>query len=277
MAAIRALSGTGRAPAALRPWMRHLAHAGLFARGLVYLTVGWLAARRALGEGGQVTDADGAIRHMGRGSLGDVLLALVAAGLVAYGVWRLVQAVHDTEGAGSDAKGLGKRAVYLGKGLLHLLLAVTPIRLLAEGRAGNGGDVRSWAGRVLAHEWGGALVAAAGVAVIGAGLYQVWKGWKASFIEHLALSEMSARVRTWATRAGTFGYTARGVTLGLVGVFLVQAAREADPGRAGGLREALRTLLRQPQGPWLLGVVAFGLVAYGLYSLVEARYRRVRA
>jgi hypothetical protein len=118
------------------------------------------------------------------------------------------------------------------------------------------------------------LVGLAGLLVIGYGLQQIYEGYRSSFRKELKQGEMSANELTWAIRAGRFGLTARGVVLGIIGVFLVRAALSADPEQARGLGEALATLARQPFGPILLGVVALGLVAYGIYLGVLARYRR---
>jgi uncharacterized membrane protein YidH (DUF202 family) len=260
-----------------RPWVRRLARVGLAARGLVYLVVGTLAAQRAFGSGGETTDTRGAMHHIGRGAFGDVLLALAAAGLLGYAVWRFLQAIHDTEGKGNEPKGLAVRAVYVGKGLVHAALAVTPIRMLTQGHDnGSDGQMQSWTARLMAEDWGVWLVGALGAAIVGAGIYQVFKGIKRKFRKNLDGKVMSPTVRTWAERAGTFGYVARGVVFGIVGWFFIQAARNADPGQAQGLEQALDTLLQQSHGPLMLGVVALGLVAYGLYSFVEARYRAIR-
>jgi hypothetical protein len=255
-------------------WLRRLARAGLAARGFVYCTVGYLAAQRALGNGGDTVGPEGAVRHVGRGTLGDVLLVAIAAGLIGYGVWRCIQGLHDTEGKGSDARGLAVRALYLGKGLLHFGLAVTPLRVLRD-QPGEGNDVRSWTAQALQHEAGPWVVGALGAAVIVGGGYQAWKGFKKKFAKNLMDGELSARTRAWAYRTGTVGFAARGVTLAIMGFFLTTAAREANPGEAKGLGETLAMLLQQPYGRWLLGVVAAGLVAYGVYSFVEARFRRI--
>jgi hypothetical protein len=111
--------------------------------------------------------------------------------------------------------------------------------------------------------------------VIAAGAYQFYKAYVAKFEKHLSRSQMSERARRWARRIGRAGLTARGVTFAVIGWFLVRAALEVDPSQARGLAGALRTLAGQDYGRWMLGVVALGLTAYGLLSLVEARYRRI--
>ena len=261
--------------AGLRPWIRRLARTGIAARGLVYLMVGTLAAQRASGNGGATLGTQDAVREVGRrGALGDVILALIAAGLVGYAAWRLLQAFRDTERKGNGLKGRAVRAVYAGKALVHLALAATPVKLLLDEPTG-GGSMQSWTARALAHPAGHWVVGALGASIVGAGAYQIYRGVACKFAKNLDDGSMNPTARTWAYRAGTFGYAARGVTFGIIGWFLLNAARQTDPGEARGLGEALDVLLRQRYGPWMMGAVALGLAAYGLYSFVEARYRRI--
>ena len=104
---------------------------------------------------------------------------------------------------------------------------------------------------------------------------QFYKAYKASFRDALRLDEMSATQVTWVTRVGRLGFAARGVVFGLVGGFLMVAAFRAQAEEARGLSGGLATLAAQPFGPWLLGVVALGLIAYGVFELIEARYHRI--
>jgi len=119
------------------------------------------------------------------------------------------------------------------------------------------------------------VVVAAGAVILGAGLYQFYRAYRADFRDELEIHEMSLREKRWTTHAGRLGYVARGAVFGVIGVFLVQAALQADPQEARGLGGALETLARQPFGPYLLGAVAIGLVAYGAFMFVVARYRRI--
>jgi Domain of Unknown Function (DUF1206) len=86
---------------------------------------------------------------------------------------------------------------------------------------------------------------------------------------------MSQAEQTWAVRLGRLGIAARGIVFGIIGLFLIQAAKQSDASQAKGFGEALASLEQQPFGPWVLGLVALGLIAYGIYSVVEARYRRI--
>lgn len=257
-----------------RGWIEPLGRLGYAAKGIVYAIVGILAARAAIGAGGETTDTQGALRQIVEAPFGRVLLGLTAVGLVGYAIWRLVQAFLDTEKKGSDAGGTITRAAYAGVGLAYLGLALTAVQLI-RGTASDGDAQQSWTARLLAQPFGQWLVGLIGAIVIGVGLYQLYKGFTAKFRDELKLNEMSPTEDTWATRAGRLGFSARGVVFGIIGALLITAARQDDASQARGFGGALETLAARPSGALLLGVVALGLIAYGLFCLVEARYRRM--
>jgi len=246
-----------------------IARFGLAARGAVYMMVGFLAARAAAGQG-RTTDAGGAVRAIGRLEDSGTLLVALALGLAAYAVWRFAQALEDLDSKGGGVKGLTVRTGYAASGLVHLGLALT-----AGGFARRSGSMRAWVARSLAEPWGAWAVGLGGAVVIGAGVYQFHKAWTATFEEQLRLSRMTADARLWSRRIGRFGLFARGVTFLIIGWFLVRAALHLNAREVRDLGGALRTLQGQEYGAWLLGIVALGLVSYGLLSFVEARYRRI--
>jgi len=249
-----------------------IARFGLAARGVVYVAVGALAAQRAAGWGGRTTDARGALRFLGRLDQNGLVLAVVAAGLVAYAIWRFAQAFQDLDGKGGGVKGYGVRSGYVISGLLHAVLGLTA---LGMGLSGGSASIRTWVARFLAQPYGAWAVGLAGAGVIGSGLWQFYRAVTANFEEHQRTSQMRARTQRWTRRIGRFGLTARGVTFLIIGWFLVRAARFVNAREAQDLGDALRTLQGQAYGPWLMGVVALGLAAYGMLSMVDARYRRI--
>jgi hypothetical protein len=266
---------TARPASTRRTWIERIARFGFAARGLVYILVGVLAAGAAAGLGGRTTDTHGAMGAVGAQPFGTAFLLVLGLGLASYALWRFIQALFDLEDKGDGLKGLAVRASYAGSGLVHAGLAFTAASLAIGLRRHQSDPVRTWAGRLLAAPYGQWVVGAAGLAVIGVAGYQFYKAYSAKFEDKLRTAKMSARAQRWARRIGRAGLTARGITFAVIGWFLVRAALEVDPGEARGLAGALRTLARQDHGPWLLGVVALGLAAYGLLSLVDARYRRV--
>lgn len=259
------------------PWIIWLGRLGYAAKGLVYGLVGVLAVQAALGRGGETTDVQGALGTLAQSPVERALLALIALGLVGFALWTFVQALLDTEHKGSDAKGIATRAGYAGVGVVHLVLALAAVRLLLGARGNQSGEqaTQDWTARLMAQPSGQWLVALLGAIVIGVGLYQFYQAYKAKFREELKLADMSATEQTWAMRTGRLGYAARGVVFSLIGGFLIVAALQARPEEARGLGGALEALTQQPYGPWLLAIVALGFIAYGIFMLVQARYRRM--
>ena len=259
------------------PWLVAFGRFGHAAKGVVYLLIGVLAVQVALGRGGETTDSKGALTKIAEAPFGQFLLIAAAVGIAGYAMWRLLQAVLDTDNAGTDGEGIVKRLGYAGSAIIHASLALSAVRLLQTGNAGesSSSSTQSWTAQLLDKPFGQVLVGLVGLVVIGVGGYQLYKGVKAKFREDLNLGEMSATEERWATRFGQVGYSARGIVFGLIGVFLIVAAVQANPDEARGIDGALATLAQQSFGPWLLGVVAAGFVAYGLYMFAEARYRRM--
>jgi hypothetical protein len=257
-------------------WVERLARLGYLAKGIVYAIVGVLAVQAAFGAGGQTTDTKGALSAIAAQPFGKFLLALLTVGLIGYVVWRFVQAVQDPEHKGDDAKGWATRLGYAVSGLIYASLAFTAIGLIrGSGGGGGGNSEQDWTARLLAQPFGQWLVGLVGAFVIGLGFYQLYQAYKAKFRKQMKLQEMSPTEETWATRIGRFGLGARGVVFCIIGFFLLQAARQSDASEVRGLDGVLQSLAQQPYGPWLLGIVALGLLAYGIHMAVQARYIRI--
>jgi hypothetical protein len=275
------LNGAGekaeRVTRAARPWIKRLARFGYAAKGVVYVLIGSLAAYGAF-EGDAPTDSRGALTQVVRQPFGRVLLVVIAVGLAGYALWRLVQALRDTEDKGSDWKGLAIRFGYACIGFVYAGLSYSAVKLILGQGAGKGSDQtsREWTATFFALPFGRLAVGLAGLCVIGFGFWQCYKAFTAKFRKKWKRHEMSEGARAVAIRAGQVGLVARGVVFGIIGIFLIQAALRARPEEARGLSGALHALEQQPYGPYVLGAVALGLVAYGFYMFVEARYRRMK-
>jgi hypothetical protein len=263
---------------AARPWIKRFARYGYAAKGVVYTLIGALAALGAFHVGGNgPTDSHGALTQIVRQPYGRVMLGGVAAGLAGYALWRVTQALRDTEDKGTSWKGLAVRTGYACIGVVYAALSFSAVRLVLGGDAGAGSDetTKGLTAFALMFPLGQLLVGLAGLGVIAFGLWQCYKASTARFRRKWKQYEMSEHARALAIRAGQVGLVARAVVFLIIGLFLIQAAWHARAEEARGLGGALRTLERQPYGPYVLGAVALGLVAYGLYMFVEARYRRM--
>ncbi len=254
--------------------MEYFARAGIAARGVVFLIVGVLALKLALGAGGKTTDQQGALKTIAQGSLGKVALAVVAIGLLGYALWRLIRAIlgHGVNTGSDDAKDRIDSAV---SAVAYGLLCVTAVQiLLGSGGGGGGGQDKATAG-VLGWPGGQLIVGAAGLIIIGVGIQQAVKGYKRKFMETSDTSGMDTRAEHGFELLGVAGHLARGVIFALIGGFVIKAAIEYDPDKAIGLDGALAAAAQAPFGKVFLGAVAIGLLCFGAFSVVDAKVREV--
>jgi Domain of Unknown Function (DUF1206) len=257
-------------------WYAWLARTGLVAKGVSFGIVGALAIKLAAGAGGKATSREGALHALAQESFGKVVLILLAVGFAAYAAWRFVEALAAP---GDDGKEWAKRLGSVGRGVIYAGLAFSALKILLGN--GGGGSQNAKAHKTTAEllSWpaGTWLVGIAGAVVIGVGVWNAYRGLSRKFEDKWRTSEMGSTARTWGGRTGVVGHLARGVVFTLIGAFVIRAAVQYDPSEAIGLDGALQKLARADYGPYLLGFTAAGLIAYGLYCLVDARYRDVAA
>lgn len=245
------------------PQLETFTRLGFAARGLLYLLVAYMAV--SLGRNAGSSDV---LRSLAEDGSGRLLLVLIALGLLAYGAWRCLEAAQDLEGAGDGAKGAIVRGGHALSGGAHVLLG-----LLAAGLAfglvgtggGNGADEAT--GRALRLPAGALLVQ---FVAIGFGLGGLAEGWNAYRLKFLDQLDSRAASQSWVKWVGRLGYLARGVVFILIGFLLWGAGGDDNPARAGGMGEALGSLSGTSRA-----VVALGLGLFGVFSLVQAVYRRI--
>ena len=257
------------------PWVGRLARVGLVAMGVSYALVAVLAIELALGDGGAATDRQGALQAIASKPFGRWLIVLLAGGFAAYAIWRLVEAFLDREDEGADAKGLAKRLGYLGRAAIYAGLCWTAIQLLVDSRSSSGGNQKEETAHVLSWPAGRWIVGAIALGILAAAAWNLYRGLARKYRKQLELREMSEAEERATDAVAMVGLVARGVVFGLVGVFLLRAAWDYEASKAVGIDGALRKLAAAPYGPWLLGIVATGLLAFGLFCLVQAVYRKV--
>lgn len=254
-----------------------LGRLGYAAKGMVYVVTGFLATEAASGIGGRTTDSHGALRTIGEGPFGKFALGIVMIGLFGYAAWRLTSAVTDAERRGGDASGIALRIGDALRGVAYGSLAIWTLGFLTSTGARDGNQTRSATDRLLAMPGGRWMVIAVGLGVIGYAVYQLFRAASDKFLKRLDLSSAGSETKRWVERMGRFGIAARGIVFGMIGVLLVRAGWTYDPSKVGGISQSLDALARQPQGRILFGVVALGLIAFGIFELATARYRVMRA
>lgn len=251
-----------------------LARLGYAARGLVYILVGWFAGLAALGRAARAPDSETALSTILTKPFGAVLLGVVAAGLVFFAIWRIAQSVFDADHLGTDVKGLARRFGFGVGAVINAGLASSAVQMVMRTSSAGGGDstARDWTGYILSFPFGQILVGIVGLAVIGAGVANAWKGYKGRVTRHVTAE---GRAEPWLVNLGRAGYLARGLVFVIIGGFFISAAYQASASEVQGLSGALRTLQEQPYGWALLLVTALGLFAFGTFQIALARYRRI--
>jgi len=255
-----------------------LARVGFAARGLVYLLIGWFAVDAAL-RGGETADNQGAIGSLADESYGPALLAVVALGLFGYALWRLTEAAAGPAGMRHDGKANFNRLGHAISGIAHLVLAWTATKLALRA-GGSGADAspgdeaaRDWTTWLLSQPLGQLLVGIVAIGFIAAALQQAKRAWKADFVDELAGDTPTPG---YVCTAGRIGYAARGIVFAVIAGFFVLAAWRSEAEQAGGMADALGTLQDQPGGQFMLVAMGAGLALFGVFSFVEAKYRRIR-
>ncbi|MDY6782913.1 MAG: DUF1206 domain-containing protein [Cyanobacteriota bacterium] len=249
---------------------------GYLTKGIIYGLIGLLAAIAAFTTEGKATGSSGMLKTIAAQPFGKILLVGICIGLLGYALWRFIETFLDPENKGSDAKGIGNRIGYLSSGLAYCSLAFQAGWLvLGRGGGGSGDSAEDWTAYVLEKPFGRWLVGLGGAIAIGVGLYMFYQAYKTKFRKRLNLSELHPNQAKWIVQVCRFGVAARGFVFSTIGFFLLEAAYQYDPEKARSLDGILHTVARQPFGKFLLALVALGLVAYGIYMIVQARYRRL--
>ncbi|MFE9570586.1 DUF1206 domain-containing protein [Streptomyces sp. NPDC006692] len=251
--------------------------AGFGARGLVYVLIGLLAIRIAMGSGGGEADRQGALREIAARPFGNVLLWALVAGFGGMALWRASRAVPVR----GPRRKTGSRLLDGGRALFYAFVC-WGTAAFAAGRGGDGGGTgggdaksRDWTASALNLSYGRVLVAVAGCVVIGIGLTLAVRAALRRFLRQLDTGAMSPRTREIVTGLGVGGGVARGIVFAAAGLFVLVAAVRFDPNRAKGVDATLRSFAHTPAGPWLLVAVATGLILFGAFSFASARWRRL--
>jgi hypothetical protein len=256
-------------------WIERFARFGLIVRGVIYFVPGVLALQLALGTHGTAMTQTGAIEMIGHQPFGRVLLVAVAVGLAGYALWGVIRVFFDPLRKGHSPRGLAKRFGYATSALAYASLLVATLQYLA-GALHTMAKPNDWTAGLLAKPFGAWLLGIVGLCwIAGAGIMEIARGWRGSFKEDLDLGRMGPSERQWAMRLGRFGIVARGAVFTVVGMLLVGAALHANASHADGMDGALLALARQPFGRMLLAAAGLGLVAFGVFSAMCARWMRM--
>jgi hypothetical protein len=255
------------------PVARALARAGLGARGILYILIGWVAVLVAVGHTSHEADQQGALQLLAGQPYGRVSLWLLGIGFTGYALWRLSEAAFGVTG---DGNGAGPRLKSLVRALIYAFFAYLTFKIISgTGGSSQASKQQDLTATVMHHTGGRLLVGLVGLIIVVAGLVLVGEGLRRKFLKYLRLAQMSPRTRRIVEWLGVIGTAARGAVFALAGILVIDAAVTYKPAKAGGIDKALLTLRNQPFGEFLLILAALGLIIFGLYGLCEARWRKV--
>jgi hypothetical protein len=255
------------------PAARALARAGLAARGVLYILIGWVAILVAFGQtSGSQANQQGALELLARQSYGLVSLWLLGIGFAGYALWRLSEAAFGVTGEGNGA---GPRLKSLVRGVVYAFFAYLTFKIIAGSAGNESKKSQDLAASAMHHPGGQLLVGIVGAVIVIVGIALVIEGLRRKFLKRLQTSQMSPQTRRVVEWLGVIGTAARGVVFALAGVLVIDAAVTYHPAKAGGIDKALLTLRNQPFGQVLLILAALGLITFGIYGLCEARWRKV--
>jgi Domain of Unknown Function (DUF1206) len=253
--------------------LEFLGRAGFLARGIMYIVIGWIALQIAFGNTSQQADRTGALHELSSTSFGLVALWVLVVGFFGMTLWRLAEAIWPV---GEEERKAAKRVSAVAKAVVYSVLGYGVLKYAIGAGAPQSSNKQSQdlTATLLRHTGGQVLVVVIGLALVGGGLYLGYQAWRERFLKDMELGRLQRRTREVVEWLGRVGGIARGIVFVTAGVFLVVAAVDSQPQQAKGVDSSLRELAATPAGPWLLVLVAVGLIMFGLFSGCEARWRR---
>jgi len=254
--------------------LEYLARGGFVAYGVIHLLFAWLALQIAFGKSAGESDQSGALQIVARQPAGKFLLVLIIIGMAALAVWQAFEAAIGQSGPQTKGR-IAERVVSGCRTILYLYFAWLAYRVVQGAGSSQASSQQQTTAKLMNASGGRALVGVIGLVVVGIGVGLALYGIKKTFERHLKTGQMRPSVRRTVRRLGVAGYTAKGIAYAIVGVLLVSAAVTYDSKKSRGLDGALREIASQSYGPWLLGLVALGIAAFGVYCFFQSRYRKV--
>ena len=259
--------------------MKKVARAGYAIKGGIYALTGVLTFLAAVNLGGQKAGKLQVIKYLDNQPFGQTILVVVALGLACYAFWRFVQSIGDPEGIGKDKKAIVKRIGYFVSGCIYLSLAVFSVYQIfgsgsSSGSSGSSGAQKS---QFLATQTGLIVIVIVGVIVVCTGIYQFVRVYKETYTKKFDLESMREEKRRKTIKnTANFGLSARGVIFIIIGFSAIKAGISADPSKIKSAAQAFSFLEKSAYGAWLMGIVALGLVGYGIYMFMMAKHRKFK-
>lgn len=256
-----------------KKWVEKFFRFGLVCKGIVYCITGILATMAAIGFGGSKASKSEIFKFIYEQPFGLLLISLVALGLFAYSLLRFFQSFGDIDHKGSDASGIASRFGYAISGFIYLSLGIYAAKLAVTGSGGDGASRQFMVSKILAFDGGQWIIGIVGLIIVGNGVYQIYRGIAGKFMKKITVTK--AELGKIVRKAGLVGYVARGITMLVVGYLLLHAGITSNPREAKGTEGAF-AFLENKFGSMLMMLIAIGLIGYGIFMFVKARYQRIQ-
>jgi hypothetical protein len=253
--------------------IKGLAKAGLTAKGFVYLILGAFALMAALNIGGQsaaAADKSHIFSFLDESFAGKWLLPVLAIGLICYCIWRSIEGIHAIQTG--DKKHYGKAVRYFASAGIYLFIAVSAAKIFLHKPVKNGDEKQELASQLLSQPFGHWLAAAAAIAFSAVGIYQLYYAWSEKYKKHTQRMNRQTNAAPILLAMGKIGYTARGFVWLIIAYLMSRAAFTGRAQDAGDTGKAFSFIEKSSAGSLWLGAIAIGLIAYGIFSFVRARY-----
>ena len=255
--------------------IKKVARIGYVSKGVVYALTGILAFGAAFGLGGSSEGKLGVLKFLQEQPFGNVLLGVMGLGLLCYAFWRLFQSIKDPENIGTDSKGIGKRIGFFFSGIIYLGLGGYSLYQIVYSTGSSGGSTNGssiFSPDILVY-----IFYAVAIALAIKSIFQFVKAYKGDFLDKFHLNTLGdVNTRKTIKWLGYAGLIARGIVVGIVSYFFFRAADTAGSEELKGTKEAFAFIRQNSEGPWLVGLVALGLICYGAYMFIMAKYRRFK-
>jgi hypothetical protein len=253
-------------------WKKQLARTGLVSKGVVYCLLGMLAFMAAFeisGQSDDKADKQGVFQFVQERTGGNIILALIAVGLLCYSTWRVAEAVTSN----GTKKSMGKRIRYLFSGMIYLSLAFYAVKMLVGKKDSEGkNSTQEMVAALLDKPFGQWLVGIVALSIAAVGIYQAYYGISEKYKKHVTGLKLHSASSAMLLRSGKIGYVSRALVWLLIAFLLMKAALHSNSKEAGNTGNAFHFLETSPYGSYLLGILALGLICYGIFNFIRARY-----
>lgn len=248
---------------------------GIATKGTVYIIVGILSAMAAFGYGGSAEGSSGVLKYLSKQSYGSIILGLMALGLLGYVFFRFYQTFMNSENEDDDSSGIAKRIGYFVSGVAYALLTYKAAQLaLGSGGGGSGGSKKkNMIQNILAQDWGEFAIYALAAILVGKGIYEIYRGYSGKYKEKVQNAGYGSKAENLLLKSGKVGFPARGIVFCILGYMYFSLASGSGTGNSAGTKGALR-YIQDEYGAVVMGIVALGLLCYGIFTLIRAKYTK---